>query len=52
MRAGDLGGIKLLHRRDHLRITERLDGVIFIAEDEVDGEHAGFRLSCRGVGGR
>ena len=33
-------------------IAEHLDGMRFVAEDEMDREHAGLRLRGRSVGGR
>ncbi len=52
MRAFDLAGEHLAHRRRHAGIAERLDGVILVAEDEMDREHAGLRLDRRRIGRR
>ena len=52
VRTFDLGRIQLLHRRNDCRIAEHLDRMVFVAEYEVDGKHAGFRLRSRGIGGR
>jgi hypothetical protein len=38
--------------RDDLGIGEHLDGMRFIAEDEMDREDARLRLRGRGIGGR
>ena len=47
-----LAAYELLHGGDHLGIAKHFDRVRLVAEDEVDREHAGFRLRGRGVGGR
>ena len=51
MGAGHLGRIQFLHGCDHLRVGEHLDGVRFIAENEMYREYPRFRLGRRGVRG-
>ena len=39
-----------LDRVDHLLVGQRLDHVIFVAEQEVQRHHAGLRRDRRGIG--